>query len=63
MDLQPFGHGHCPWCGEPLEFALDASGGDQDYVEDCQVCCRPILVSVVFDADGEARLSLRREGG
>jgi len=41
---------HCPWCGEPIELTVDCSVGDQYYVEDCQVCCAPILVSVVFDA-------------
>lgn len=61
MDLHAFGRGDCPYCGEPLEFALDPSAGDQAYVEDCQVCCRPILLSVAFDAEGDARLLLRRE--
>src|SRR5690606_41940837 len=65
MDLRPLGPGHCPWCGEPLELGLDPGAGDQDrieYIEDCQVCCRPILVSVMFDPEGAVRLSLRREG-
>ena len=31
----------CPYCGEPNEIGIDAGGGAyQDYVEDCQVCCR-----------------------
>ena len=63
MDLQAFERGLCPYCGGPLEFALDPSAGDQVYVEDCQVCCRPILVAVAFDAQGEARLRLRRDDG
>ncbi|MCI0998028.1 CPXCG motif-containing cysteine-rich protein [Pseudomonas sp. ICMP22404] len=32
----------CPYCGEEVETTVDLSGGDQEYVEDCQVCCRPI---------------------
>ena len=63
MNLHAFADGQCPYCGEPLEFALDPSGGNQVYVEDCQVCCRPILVDVAFDAQGEARLRLRRDDG
>lgn len=63
MGLHAFGRGHCPYCGEPLEFALDPSAGDQVYVEDCQVCCRPVLVTVVFDAQGDVRVELRRDGG
>lgn len=53
----------CPWCGEPLELTVDCSIGDQDYVEDCQVCCAPILVTVVFGPDGSLTpaVSLRRE--
>ena len=32
----------CPYCGEVVEAVLDISNGDQAYIEDCQVCCRPI---------------------
>lgn len=32
----------CPYCGETIPVLLDLSGGDQDYVEDCSVCCKPI---------------------
>jgi sarcosine oxidase delta subunit len=48
----------CPYCGEPNEIALDAGGGShQDYVEDCQVCCRPWRVTVTFDAEGNAEIA------
>src|SRR3546814_8826837 len=43
----------CPYCGEPIELFVDGSAGDQQYIEDCQVCCRPIVVTVALDADGE----------
>lgn len=36
----------CPWCGERLEMTIDCSAGDQDYIEDCQICCAPIMVTV-----------------
>ena len=43
----------CPWCGEIVELLIDPSGGDsQDYVEDCEVCCRPWHVSVALDPAG-----------
>ena len=32
----------CPYCGEDVETTVDLSGGDQEYIEDCQVCCKPI---------------------
>ncbi len=42
----------CPYCGEPLELALDNSAGDQQYIEDCSVCCRPIELATEFDSSG-----------
>ena len=46
----------CPYCGESIEILIDASAGDQCYIEDCQVCCRPITLSVQVDADGDAQV-------
>lgn len=49
----------CPHCGEPNEIALDPGGGAaQDYVEDCQVCCRPWRVLVHYGPDGRADIAL-----
>ncbi len=42
----------CPYCGETFETNVDASGGDQEYIEDCQVCCRPIVFRIRTDAAG-----------
>lgn len=36
----------CPYCSEPIELAVDVSGGNQHYTEDCQVCCQPIRVRI-----------------
>ncbi len=45
----------CDSCGEDIIIPLDGSGGaSQEYVEDCPVCCRPHLIRVTFDPDGEA---------
>jgi len=53
----------CPWCGEQMEIALDPGGGAvQQYIEDCQVCCRPWRVSVQYDADGFAAVAVDPEG-
>lgn len=41
----------CPYCWEEIELDIDASGGSQTYVEDCQVCCQPILVRLTVDED------------
>ncbi len=49
----------CPYCGETNEIALDPGGGAvQEYVEDCQVCCRPWRVSVLYATDGSAQVHL-----
>lgn len=38
---------HCPSCGEAVALAIDTSAGfEQEYVEDCAVCCRPMDVFV-----------------
>ncbi|GAB6389071.1 CPXCG motif-containing cysteine-rich protein [Stutzerimonas marianensis] len=39
----------CPYCGEEGEAVLDLSGGDQRYIEDCAVCCRPIVFDLRTD--------------
>ncbi len=39
----------CPYCGESIDVLIDDSAGEQRYIEDCQVCCRPISLAVTFD--------------
>jgi hypothetical protein len=39
----------CPYCGERVEALLDLSAGDQQYIEDCPVCCRPIIFDLHTD--------------
>ncbi|MDH3733707.1 MAG: CPXCG motif-containing cysteine-rich protein [Gemmatimonadota bacterium] len=42
----------CPACGEIVEIVLDPHGGSsQEYVEDCEVCCRPWSLRVSFRED------------
>ncbi|MCB0457634.1 MAG: CPXCG motif-containing cysteine-rich protein [Flavobacteriaceae bacterium] len=41
----------CPYCWEEISMLLDPSVS-QTYVEDCEVCCNPIVISVTFE-DGE----------
>lgn len=43
----------CPACGEEIVFPVDLSAGsDQEYVEDCPVCCHPNVVHVEVDDEG-----------
>ena len=52
---------HCPYCGEAIEILVDDSVEGQSYVEDCQVCCRPIVLEVSLDDDGVPRVRAARE--
>ncbi|MBP0903156.1 CPXCG motif-containing cysteine-rich protein [Mariniflexile gromovii] len=38
----------CPYCWEAISMILDNSVSKQVYIEDCEVCCNPIQVSVQF---------------
>ncbi len=49
----------CPYCGERTTIAIDAGGGgEQDYVEDCPVCCRPWNVHVHMTGSGGLQVSV-----
>ncbi|RUA12656.1 MAG: CPXCG motif-containing cysteine-rich protein [Flavobacteriia bacterium] len=39
----------CPYCWEEISFLVDSSISKQTYVEDCEVCCNPIEVSLTFE--------------
>lgn len=42
----------CPHCGEPLSAPVDPSQGvDQEFIEDCAVCCKAILIRMNLSDD------------
>jgi hypothetical protein len=52
----------CDSCGEEIVVPVDISAGaQQDYVEDCPVCCHPMRLHVEIDPDGEARVAGEHE--
>ena len=51
----------CPYCGESIEIVVDPFVGHQDYIEDCQVCCKPIHLRVSIARDGEPTIEARGE--
>ncbi len=54
----------CPYCGEPNEISLDpGSGDDQEYIEDCHVCCQPWHVIVHYLPDGSAHVTVTPADG
>jgi hypothetical protein len=53
----------CPYCGEPGEVADDydpSEPGEQVFVQDCAVCCRPWTVTVHVAADGDVTVDVTR---
>ena len=51
----------CPYCGEMITILVDDSLPEQEYIEDCQVCCRPIVLHVSVDTDGDAAVTANAE--
>lgn len=39
----------CPYCWETISFLLDTSVNKLNYIEDCEVCCNPIEITVEFN--------------
>ncbi|WP_053970249.1 CPXCG motif-containing cysteine-rich protein [Mangrovimonas sp. ST2L15] len=37
----------CPYCWETISMLIDVSIKNQEYIEDCEVCCNPIKVLAV----------------
>ena len=49
----------CPYCWEHFVLLVDASVDHQQYVEDCEVCCRPIDFTVVVDEQERVSVTAR----
>ena len=51
----------CPYCWESISVLLDPGDRGGSYVEDCQVCCRPILFRLHLANDGALVADVSRE--
>ena len=51
----------CPYCGETIDILIECSIPYQSYIEDCQVCCRPINLNVVVDEEAEPVVTATHE--
>lgn len=60
MQLQEEKTIQCPYCWESITVLVDASVCEQEYVEDCQVCCQPILLQV-YCCDESVSIRVNRE--
>lgn len=45
-DPRAYAEIQCPSCGEILGILVDLTQRDHDAIEDCQVCCTPMMVRV-----------------
>ena len=52
----------CPYCGEEISMVLDLSVDRQTYIEDCEVCCKPIEVSFTVEDDEVTSFSAKTLG-
>ena len=44
-------HFQCPYCWETISMFLESLKSEQYYVEDCEVCCRPIQLTYLYDRE------------
>ena len=51
----------CPYCGESIEVLIDQEEAGQRYIEDCQVCCKPITFNVSMSMEGQLSVSVHDE--
>lgn len=51
----------CPYCWESFTLLIDGSVDDQEYVEDCEICCRPIDFVVTIDEYEQANVEALRQ--
>ena len=52
----------CPYCYSKFTTEIDHTAGNQEYYEDCRVCCNPIQLFIAIDEDGEI-ISIEAEPG
>ena len=51
----------CPYCGEPIHLLVDCSEAEQSYIEDCEVCCRPMVIHAFIDDEEVVSITVHQE--
>jgi hypothetical protein len=51
----------CPYCGETISVLIDVQDVGAQYIEDCQVCCRPIVFHISEDMSGNTIVTVYSE--
>lgn len=52
---------YCPYCGEKNPVLIEPLDEAQEYIEDCQVCCRPMVITIAMQSDDTPVVTVRRE--
>lgn len=50
----------CPYCGEPIQLLVDEETLGDVYIEDCEVCCQPMVVEP-FQTDQDLGVLVKTE--
>lgn len=53
----------CPYCWEHISMILDPQEETSDYIEDCEVCCRPIEIDFRFSGEQLVHFEAKRMEG
>jgi hypothetical protein len=51
----------CPYCAQSFEVLVDCSVGEQELIEDCEVCNRPVTMNITVSDDGSVTAETRSE--
>ena len=51
----------CPYCGETITILVETTLEEQQYFEDCQVCCKPIVINVHASVNGRSQVEAHSE--
>ena len=51
----------CPYCGESITLLIDETIKNQEYIEDCEVCCSPIIIQVEINLNEKIYINVKRE--
>ena len=52
----------CPYCWQEWDMTVDCSLARQEYVEDCPVCCRPVVLTITVVNGAVSGVDARGEG-
>jgi len=49
----------CPYCWQHISMVLDLTEAHQKYVEDCEVCCKPIEIDYLVEGGSVSSFEAR----